>query len=148
MSEFSKKKLIGKIIEWRLDEVNLESAPPLFKSIWTPLKPFKTRPNFLIFPRFLFANVKKQSPNFAFIAYCYNMMHGFINVCFLLNFINLELIFVINQQFWRQFMPERVRLAATIWKCPNFLPEMSGILDTRISSFKTLPKGPVICTFL
>ena len=28
-----------------------------------------------------------------------------------------------------------LRLIATIWKCPNFLPEMSGILDTRIPTY-------------
>ena len=33
------------------------------------------------------------------------------------------------------FMPAILRLAATIWKCPDFLPEMSGILDTRIQTF-------------
>ena len=42
-----------------------------------PLKPFKTRPNFFIFPKYSFANVNKQRPNYAFTAYCYNMMHGF-----------------------------------------------------------------------
>ena len=36
-----------------------------------------------------------------------------------------------------------LRLSATVWKCPDFLPEMSGILDTRIlpfcnSAFKSL----------
>ena len=29
-------------------------------------------------------------------------------------------------------MPKMLRLAATIWKCPDFLLKMSGILDTRI----------------
>ena len=32
-------------------------------------------------------------------------------------------------------MPKMLRLAATIWKCPDFLPEISGILDTRIRPF-------------
>ena len=57
------------------------------------------------------------------------------NACFLLNFLHLELNCDINQQYWSLFMPKMLRLAAIIWKCPDFLPEMSGILDTRIPPF-------------
>ena len=32
-------------------------------------------------------------------------------------------------------MPKMLRLAATIWKCPDFLLKMSDILDTRIPPF-------------
>ena len=32
------------------------------------------------------------------------------------------------------------RSAATIWKGPDFLPEMSGILDNRIPPFEILNK--------
>ena len=34
-------------------------------------------------------------------------------------------------------MPKMLRLAATIWKCPDFFSEMSGILVTRIPPFCT-----------
>ena len=33
------------------------------------------------------------------------------------------------------FRPNMLRLIATISKCPDFLPEMSGILDTRIPTY-------------
>ena len=56
-----------------------------------------------------------------------------------------------NQKNCSLFMPNMLGLAATIWKCPDFLPEMSGILDTRIPPFcnsgvkdkmKDLLRGP------
>ena len=50
-------------------------------------------------------------------------------------FYHLELNCVINQQCCITFMLNMLRLDATIGKCPNFLPEMSGILDTRIPPF-------------
>ena len=51
---------------------------------------------------------------------------------FLINFLHLEVNCVKNQQYLSLFMPKMIRLAATIWKCPDFLHEMSCILDTRI----------------
>ena len=37
---------------------------------------------------------------------------------------------------WRScFWSNMLILIATIWKCPDFLPKMSGILDTRIPTY-------------
>ena len=57
------------------------------------------------------------------------------NGCFLLNILHLELNCAINQHCFIHFVPNMLRLAATIWECPDFLPEMSGILDTRIPTY-------------
>ena len=54
---------------------------------------------------------------------------------FYLNFLHLELNCVRSQRCWSLSMPEMLRLAATIWKCPDFLQDMSGILDTRIPTY-------------
>ena len=43
------------------------------------------------------------------------------------------------EQCWNLFMPNMLRFAETVWKCPDFLPEMSGILDTRI---------PTLCPYI
>ena len=75
-----------------------------------------------------------QLENFQ-IMYLLNVAIIWTNACFLLNFIHVELKIVIDEQFCSRFCPTMVRLAATIWKCPEFLPEMSGILDTRIQPF-------------
>ena len=36
---------------------------------------------------------------------------------------------------FKSFMPNMLRFAPTIRKCPDLLPKMSGILDTRLPTF-------------
>ena len=43
---------------------------------------------------------------------------------------------------WCLFIPKKLRLSATIWKFSDYLPEMSGILDTRILPFCNSSLGP------
>ena len=47
----------------------------------------------------------------------------------------MELKCVSYKQHCSLSMPNMLRLVSTIWKCPDFLPEMSGFLDTRIPPF-------------
>ena len=45
------------------------------------------------------------------------------------------------------FGPTWLSSIATIWKCPNFVPEMSSILDTRIPSYCN-SEWPCMCCML
>ena len=57
------------------------------------------------------------------------------NVCFLPQFSSFGVELCHESTVMKPFYAKMLKLTATIWKCPDFLPEMSGILDTRIPTY-------------
>ena len=72
------------------------------------------------------------------ILLCYNAWNR--TNAFFLNFVHLELNCVKRQQYYSLFMPNMLRLAATFWKCPDFLPDtrMPTILQLWSTSYLSI----------
>ena len=74
----------------------------------------------------------EKCPNHALWEVCHNLRQKSKHR---LVFYHYLVIWSLIVWFCIHFSPNMLRLMALIWKCPDFLAEMSGILDTRIPTY-------------